>query len=432
MMRIWAIVITLLISTGQVTAFDIGDLVVAREALELRKNGEVRDTIGVGQIVTVHRTDDERLWVSRGKPGWINANEVLSLTDAEAYFDRPFATGANAGNYQIRGSIRIALGKQEEGLADLQRAVELSNDSMDRLEPLAYAQLKCQLHRKAIESFTKVISAKPEAASALMGRGLAFYQAGQFERSEADFELALTLEPDHSFPRKYYAAILHDSGRLQEALLQLDAALQMDPFDVFARKARGRLLFDFAEYERALADFQIAVKGDPLDIEAVAGNGVIRHALGTLASAESDFLAAIKLAEPTADDAFLWSNLGQVRMELGSYDRARKDFAQAIKLDANFFEAMSHRAYLNAIDQSSSLAQVDQAKKDLRRVLASTGAPTYWDLRAVAAINARLGDFARAARFQQAALKKVKQSGPKRFVSIAEEALKRYRSELAN
>lgn len=411
--------------------FDAGELVVTREKVELRNSGSVSDTVGPGQILTVHRSEESRLWVSRGKPGWVNKSEVLGLEDAENHFSKPFETGANAGNYQIRGAIRIALGQTEKGLADLRRAVELSSDPADLLESLAYAQLKCQLHREAIATFAKVIDANAEAASALMGRGLALYQAGQFKAARSDFERAVALEPDHSFAQKYLGAILHDDGQLDEALSHLDNAVEIDPFDVFARKARGRLLFDFARYEKALTDFRLAAKGDPTDIEAAAGLGVIRHAMGALAEAESDFAKAIELAEPTVDYAFLWSNLGQVRMELGELASAREALDQAVRLDGQFFEALSHRANLSAIDPASSTARLDEAKNDLRRVLASSHEPTFWDLRAVAAINARLGDYQRAARFQKAAVSVVKRSGPARFVPLADRKLSEYRAKLA-
>ncbi|MEL6109607.1 MAG: tetratricopeptide repeat protein, partial [Planctomycetota bacterium] len=365
-----------IVMVRQAIGFEAGELVVARETVGLRNSGSVSDTVGPGQILTVHRSEATRLWVSRGKPGWVSTDQVFGLEEAAEHFSRPFETGANARNYQIRGTIRIALGNTEEGLADLRRAVELSADPTELLESLAYAELKCQLHRQAIATFTKVIDANAKAASALMGRGLALYQAGQQNGSRSDFQRAVALEPDHSFARKYLGAILHDDGRLEEALGHLERAVEIDPFDVFARKARGRLLFDLSQYEQALSDFRVAAKGDPADVEAAAGLGVIRHAMGVLVEAESDFVAAIELAEPTHDFAFLWSNLGQVRMERGDFTAAREALDQAIALDPHFDEARSHRAYLSAIDPESSDAGLSQAKVDLRRVLVASAEPT--------------------------------------------------------
>ena len=221
---------------------------------------------------------------------------MIPLVDAEAYFSKPFATGAGARDYLSRGNVRIALGKHDEGIADLKKAVRMANDPSDYLESLGYAQLAAHDQPAAIETFSQSIEEDARSAPALMGRGLAYYQAGQNENAYRDLAKAIELQSQHAFPRKYIGALLHDLGKLDLARTQLDFAVKLDPYDVFIHKSLGRLMFDQADYAAALEEFSVAIKLDAKDIEAIVGRGVVKHAIGNdLAGAESDFTTASKL-----------------------------------------------------------------------------------------------------------------------------------------
>jgi tetratricopeptide (TPR) repeat protein len=263
-----------------------------------------------------------------------------------------------------------------------------------------------------------------------MGRGLAFYQVGQYRNAIDDLNRAIELESDHAFPRKYLGALYHDLGKLELAKQQLDLAIKLDNHDTFARKARGRLLFDQGDYQASLRDFAVAVKIDPSDVEAITGQGVVRHAIGgDLFRAEADFRKAIELAGDSIENAYLWSNLGQTQMELGQTDDALSSLTRAIELDPAFAEARSHRAYLLATTRGSETANLEQAKDDVRAVFASNQTKTYWDYRAVAAINAAEGDYERAVKHQRIAESIVRKTGPRRFIQSAEETRASYEKQ---
>ncbi len=410
----------LLAAAGALLAIEQGDLVVARQDVSLTVEGQKADQIGPGQVLRVLRIDGGRLWVSRGRPGWVQKADVIELDQAEAFFNEPFAKKPGARDYLARGTIRIALGKRQQALADIEKAIELASEPDDFLESLAYAQLAANLQPAAIETFNKALQDDPDSAAALMGRGLAYYQVGQNRNAIADLSKAIEQNPDHGFPRKYLGALYHDLGKLELAKEHLDAAVKIDAYDVFARKARGRLFFDQGDYEASLREFGIAVKIDASDIEALAGRGVVRHAIGTnLKAAAEDFANAIELAEETVENAYLWNNLGQAQMELGQLDQALIHLNKAIELDPDFSEPRSHRAYLLVTNGQNDAEKVEQAKADVKAVFVSRESKTYWDYRALAAINALLGDYQRAAKYQSLGETVLRQTGPSRFVKSA-------------
>ncbi|GAA4457384.1 tetratricopeptide repeat protein [Novipirellula rosea] len=400
-------------------ALEPGDLVAARRDLSIVDNAKNVDQAGAGQVLKVLEVNGSKILVSRGRPGWVPVADVIELDAAEAFFSKPFATGANARDYLSRGTVRMSLGKHAEGITDLKKAVEIANSPGDYLEPLAYAQITAQDQPAAIATFTRAIQDDPKSVPAWMGRGLAYYQVGQNQNALDDFTKAIQLDPNHAFSRKYMGALLHDLGNIDSARKQLDLAVKLDPHDGFARKARGRVLYDQADYAAALNDFSIAVTLDAADGEAVAGRGVVRLAIGSeLTAAESDFKTAIELEKYPEENAYLWSNLGQVQTELRKFDDAERNLDRAIELDPSLNEARSHRAYLLATHLPDA-ARVAAAKADVQLVFASRETKTFWDYRSLAAVNAAMGDYARAAKHMALGEAIVRTTGPVRFAKPA-------------
>ena len=413
-------------------SFQLRDIVVAKRTLILRVDNRIVDKSGPGQVLKVQGLRGSKLWVSRGRPGWINASDVIALNQAEAFFQKPFATGASARDCLARGTVRVALGKHAEAIADLQKAVNMAGDSGEYLEPLGYAQLSGLQQAAAIETFSKALQDDPKSAPALMGRGLAFYQVGDYRKSQADLTRAVELEPEHAFPRKYLGVVLHDLNDLRGAKEQLSIAVKVDAHDAFIRKSLGRLQYDLGDLDSALTEFGIAIGLDETDIEAIVGRGVVLHAIGkNLKGAEEDFSRAIGLSTETVDNAYLWSNLGQVQGEMGKSTEAMRNLNKAVELDPNFLEARSHRAY-QRVAENTSKEEIEAAKADMRAVFASDDPRTFWDYRALAGVNAAIGDYSRAAYYQTQGEMRLRETGPRRFVKEAAELRVAYQSTQQN
>ncbi|MEM8671667.1 MAG: tetratricopeptide repeat protein [Planctomycetota bacterium] len=353
----------------------------------------------------------------------------MPLDEAKEFFEKRVSSNTEPQDFLALGSIMIAIGEHEKGIADLKKALELATDARGYLEPLGFAQLATNDEPSAIETFSKALLNETESVPALMGRGLAYYQVGQLENSRLDLERAIALEPKHAFPRKYLGALLHDMGTLERAEEHLDAAAKIDGYDAFTRKALGRLYYDMGKYSEALREFAIAVKLAPKDVESITGRGVIRHSIGTnLDGAEADFKLAIQLSDDSENPGYLWSNLGQVQMEVGKFADAFNSLTKAIKVDPTFMEARSHRAQLLATQLPNDLKRIEQAKGDVQIVFQSPGPRTFWDYRALAAVNAALGDYERAVKYQGHAEKALRKSGPKRFQAPASQTMSEFLS----
>jgi Tfp pilus assembly protein PilF len=116
---------------------------------------------------------------------------------------------------------------------------------------------------KAIEHLTQALELRPndgflwaharlDLAMAHMHLAVHFHDAGQPERSEEQFALALRIEPDRAEPRTFYAAFLRLTGRLDEAAEQCHKALELQPDSPEARFELGLVLAERGRYAEAI------------------------------------------------------------------------------------------------------------------------------------------------------------------------------------
>jgi tetratricopeptide (TPR) repeat protein len=191
----------------------------------------------------------------------------------------------------------------------------------------------------------------------------------------------------------------------------------------------GRLNYDKGKLSDALASFESAVKLAPNNAEGYAGRGVVGYALGdNLQRVRSDYLRAIAGQTINEDNAHLFANLGQVQWELGESQKAMQNLDAAIQIDPFNHEAVSVRilARIDQLGRTDREPIVRSCRDDLTRIFAESSAPTYWDYRALAAVNALLGDEARALRFQRLAVQEASRGPNKRFRESALATLSRY------
>ena len=73
--------------------------------------------------------------------------------------------------------------------------------------------------KEAIEDFTQAITIKPDVAVVYQMRGIAEFQASQYEKAVEDFTQAITIESD-------YAGAYHNRGATKLQLSQYEEAVE--------------------------------------------------------------------------------------------------------------------------------------------------------------------------------------------------------------
>jgi tetratricopeptide (TPR) repeat protein len=199
--------------------------------------------------------------------------------------------------------------------------------------------LSIHLPQPALEACNHAVDSVPHSPLALKLRGGIFLQAGEFERAQVDFSLAVALQPRDGEALDLRGRSLAALGRYGEALADLNQAVRLDPRNTDALEDRGSVYQATGHYDAAIGDFSTSIGVDSGDPTAWNGRCWARMlADKQLEAALSDCNRALKLA-PGRDD--ILDSLGWVYLRLGRTQTAVARFdaalAQSPRLASSLF-----------------------------------------------------------------------------------------------
>ncbi|MGO9486752.1 MAG: tetratricopeptide repeat protein, partial [Rhodomicrobium sp.] len=116
---------------------------------------------------------------------------------------------------------------------------------------------------RAIADYDQAISLNPQYATAYYSRGLAYYNKGDYDRAIADYDQAIRLDPKYALAYNNRGFVYNITGDYDRAIADYDQAIRLDSKYVFAYNNRGNAYVSKGEYNRAIADFDHALAIDP-------------------------------------------------------------------------------------------------------------------------------------------------------------------------
>src|SRR5271165_7087883 len=151
----------------------------------------------------------------------------LALLCAFAWIAAPLAAHTEemtADQYAARAVQSVKDGKQDEALADFNKAVELAPDKAIHYRNRAAFYALTKQWDKALEDYDTVLKLDKDDLAATLNRGLAYVQLGRLKEAAPDFEKVLKADPGNERALKYLSyvnAALKKSGDAVENLTQL-------------------------------------------------------------------------------------------------------------------------------------------------------------------------------------------------------------------
>lgn len=268
------------------------------------------------------------------------------VTEGLARLDADLAPGEHELHRSVllhnRGQVRAALGRIEEGVADLSRVI-----AADPNHPEYYFD-RASLHRRsgdtdaALADYQCAIDVSPPFPEAYYNRGDLRAELGDTKGALADFGYVLELEPDYLRARINRASLLLEAGDLDGARADVTEGLAHHPDSADLLCTRGLLALEDGETDAALADFTTALDHDPALYEALANRAVIAQEQSRPDDAIEDLTRALELVGP---DASLLYNRGYVNRSAERWQEAIDDFTAALDLpDADPAELLWERA----------------------------------------------------------------------------------------
>ncbi len=191
----------------------------------------------------------------------------------------------------------------------------------------------------AIESFTRVISLRPNDADAYHWRGRAKINMGDNEGALQDLRKAIQLKPDDQRVNIILSSIAREEGDLETALKQADIGVVRNPNYHEAYLQRGSIRHDKGEYDGAIDDYDEAIHLNPQFAGAYLNRGAAHSDKNEYDRAIADYDEAIRL---NSQFAIAYNNRGNAYLSKKDHDHAIADFEAALRIDPNYENAKTN------------------------------------------------------------------------------------------
>jgi tetratricopeptide (TPR) repeat protein len=353
-----------------------------------------------GKIAVTTASDDARKEYLAGR----DLQEKLRITDSIAHFDKAISLDPNFAlaelnranvsptakeffehlNKAVTLSAKVSDGermliqateagananptKQKEILEQLVAAYPNDERAHFNLGGYYFGQ---QDFPQAIGHYKKATEIAPDYSTAWNILGYAYRQNQAYADAENAFKKYIELIPNDPNPYDSYAELLLKMGRFDESIVQYNKALSIEPNFVNSHFGIAAALAYEGKSSEAQAELQKMMSKARSDGErrtALFGQMVVAADSGKLDQALADVDQQYALGQKTNDMPAMAGDLqlkGNILLELGRLDDARKAYEQALKTTTDSNLSADNKANA-ALFHHYNLARVAIAKNDL-------------------------------------------------------------------
>ena len=205
--------------------------------------------------------------------------------------------------YNNRGAAKVALGQQEDAIADYNKAIRLKPDLAGIYYNRGQEKGKLGQCAEAIADYDEAIRLKPDYAEAYSNRGLVNFGLERYDDAIADYDEAIQLKSDLAEAYNNRGAAKVALGQIDEAISDYDKAIRLKPDYAEAYNNRGVAKDRLGQFADAIADYDAAIRLQLDFAEAYYNRGVAKEVLGLIDEARRDFEKARDLARDAGDDS---------------------------------------------------------------------------------------------------------------------------------
>lgn len=201
------------------------------------------------------------------------------------------------------GSEYTTMGKSNEGIIYLNRAISVAPDYYKAYYNRGLAHMQLQQFEKALSDFNSAIRLhkRGDHYKSYVARGNAYYNLKDFSKAIADAETALKLDPKNVRANFLLGNCYDDLNQLDKAKLFYDAAIIGNPEEPLFYLRRAILFGKMQQLQACLQDLEMCTKLNPNLAEAYYWKGVAKFNLKQ--NPCDDFKMAVKLGFGAAQQA---------------------------------------------------------------------------------------------------------------------------------
>jgi tetratricopeptide (TPR) repeat protein len=245
------------------------------------------------------------------------------------------------------GRILLALGKPEEAVRELNRAVKSDPEHVFAHLYLGVAYKELDNNELAKDNFEKA-----------WNLGL---EKDDYRMASLAMDNASEIAPDNSLYFARSGEAYRMLGEYDKALVKLKRAVKIEPQPAWVYGSLGDVYRLKGDFKRAEENFKKSLDLDPDSAWAYAHLGEAFREQGDLDRAKENLKKAISL-DP--DSAWAYASLGEVYRQKGKFQKAIKNLEKAIALHP----ALA-RAYLSLGDVYRQKGEFDKAQENLKKVI---------------------------------------------------------------
>jgi|GEM_PF-7070862 len=358
-------------------------------------------TVDVGTPLLILKSDGLWLWVNSGAKGWIQAENVVRLPQADRYFSDWIGREPESAN------------------AYLGRAAALSWQSrVEQGKVIVFGKQVTPLEERPLQDLSRAMRLAPGSAMAYALRAEIRITNDDCDNAMLDFDRAIQLDPSNSYFHLRRGQLWHSARHdLDRAIVDFDRAIAIDPQNSDALFCRAVCRGERRDQDGILDDLNRALAHEPDLVRALEHRGMYYQGTKQFALAVSDFTQVIRHQKP---EPFLFSSDGYLARaecyaEMGEYEKAFADLAESIRKQPDISNAYAFRAELYAACPDMRFRDGKQAMADATKAFDLDGGLPH-SFQAVAAACAESGDFGGAVDWQKRAINDIE----KRKIEVAD------------
>ncbi len=265
-----------------------------------------------------------------------NAQFWLSYIDALIKLDRISDATAVLNQAKSYGAKGASLDQIEIRLASLTpKNSNTQEPSQEQLKSLIRMYTNCQ-YQQAVNKGSQLLKQFPNSINIFNIIGAANHGLGKLEKAVGSYRKALTIKPDYADAYYNMGNALKDQRKLKEAVEAYSKALIIKPDYAEAYNNMGTAIEECGKPEDAIEAYTKAITIKPEYVEAYYNIGIALQKQGKPEDAIKAYNKALSI-KPDYAEAF--NNMGNALKEQGKIDKAITAYNKALSIKADYADA---------------------------------------------------------------------------------------------
>lgn len=238
--------------------------------------------------------------------------------------------------HYVLGNALLKKGLLNEAIDALKTAVTKAPEMVMARANLGNALNKAGRYDEAIEAMQSMLEGAPRSSELRVNLGVAYQGKGRLIEARAMYTEALKIRPELSQPHLNLALLSMAEQKIEDACEHFRMAIVNGDRNPVLLATYGRALCATGRSEEGLTQIGQSADAAPVDIEIQYVYAMSLLAYNRWSAAATQFERVLNLA-PTLAEAH--NGLGVAYRELGRVREARLQFAEAVRLRADYAEA---------------------------------------------------------------------------------------------